>query len=226
MKQTCSSWNLVCAGPSRAHLRKEHLIEGGAIVTVNRSLDIAASGFDVDYCAMADGPQKLWVELDLQRFWKPPMVLWISASCVSMKVTTKAGDKATVPGAPYAKIWDSVLDSCIGFRLMPHGDIPDHEKPDVRRTAFTTLCAFKNILRFKPKVIRILSMDMAGTWVEGLSEETCHTLDMERDGLDRWKHERKAMETAMNQARGEGVRVECVTPEPVEVESMDGAVVH
>jgi hypothetical protein len=223
-EQVSSDWNLICGGPSRAHLRAEHLLEG-ATVSVNRALDVVEQGITVDHAAFADGPELLWKNLDLQRFWRPGMILWINSGCVSMNVTTKTGDKAVVPGAPYAKVWDTVLDSCIGFRLMPTGSVPDTENPTVTRGAFTTLCAFKCILRYQPKRVRILSMDLAGSWVDGLSEETCAEKEREVRNLDRWKHERATMTRHINQARGEGIVVEELIPEPLE-EALDGSFVH
>lgn len=217
-------WNLICAGPSMAHLRREHLLDG-AVVSVNRAIQVAERGIDVDYAAFSDRPELIWGPENLSRFWKPPMVLWVSGGCEMQKVKSKAGDEVMVPGLPLAKRWDLVLDSCIGFRVMPHGEVPDTEVEGKRRVAFTTLCALKKILHYRPKAIRILCMDLAGSWIEGVTAETCEASSI-AGGFDRWKHERATMERHINQIRGDhGVRIECVIPEPAE-EALDGAIVH
>jgi len=207
------SWNLVAGGPSRANLRKGHLLEG-PVVTVNRAIDIVERGIDVDFAAFSDGPGLAWRGLDLERHWRPGMILWVSAGVTQGTVKLPDGTKRGVPGPPYAKIWDQALPASVGFRLMPYGILKDEAAESGTRTAFTTFCAFHGILRFKPKAIRILCMDMAGSWVEGWTEETCHAYDMEKNGLDRWTHERRVMEREINKARSEGIRVEVMSPAP------------
>lgn len=203
-------WNLVCAGESRQHLRKEHLLDG-PVVTVNRAMDISGR-LPVDFAAWADGPSGCWLPMDMQKFWKPGMLLWVTTRTVAQKVKTVKGDEATVPGPPLAKIWDNALPASIGFRFMPWGVIEDDDTK-TERAAFTTACALRGILRYKPTHIRILCMDMKGSWVPGMTEETCNEFYKARDGLDRWKHERRTMERAMNRLRSDGIKCESIIPE-------------
>jgi hypothetical protein len=211
------SWNLVCAGPSREHLRLEDLIPDAPVVTTNRAMDIAARGLPVDFAAFADGPSACWTG-ELEKFWKPGIVLWVTLRPLQQKVRPPGHDEEVViPGPPVLKLWDKALPASAGFRLMPFGFVEDARDKNVTRTAFTALCAFRRILEFAPKRIRILSMDMQGSWIEGKTEEECHAIDMERNNLDRWHHERTTMERIINRARGEGITVELVTPRALQV---------
>src|SRR6185295_8797808 len=93
------SWNLVAGGPSRANLRKGHLLEG-PVVTVNRAIDIVERGIDVDFAAFSDGPGLAWRGLDLERHWRPGMILWVSAGVTQGTVKLPDGTKRGVPGPP------------------------------------------------------------------------------------------------------------------------------
>lgn len=208
-------WNLITGGPSRVHLRTEHLLPNSPTVTVNRALDVVGQGIHVDFAAFADGPSGCWTHDNLERFWTPATQLWVSLRpCIQKVKPAGFEEEVEVPGPPLLRIWDRELPASVGLRVLPYGEIQDSHNTEVMRHAFTTLCAFRRILEFGPKVIRILSMDMAGSWIPGVSEEVCDKQDVERCGLHRWDHERKAMERQMNQARGDGVRVEVVIPEP------------
>lgn len=242
-----ANWNLVSAGPSLAHLRKEHLIDG-PVVTVNRALGPCyEKGIEVHYAALADGPAGAWEKCGMELLWRPPTILWVTTRPVQQRVPVetnkidarikdkliyKAGPDGVIrpymefPGPPVAKLWDQALPSCIGFRFMPWGQVEDVHETGRTRVAFTTVSAFMGILRFAPRTIRILCMDMKGSWIPGWTEEQCQKYEMERDKLDRWAHEKRAMEKQITEARAAGIRVELVTPEPVEAESLDGAIVH
>lgn len=209
-----AGWNLVAAGPSRAYLREAHLLPDSPVVTVNRALDIVGQGIKVDFAAFADGPSSVWTSHNLERFWTPETQLWVSLRPGSQKVKPEGFDEEVdVPGPPLLRIWDRALPASVGLRVLPWGEVQDWKDPEVMRCAFTTLCAFRRILDFNPKEIRILCMDMAGPWVDGWTEEACHENDMKK-GLDRWQHERATMERQINQARAAGVRVEVVTLDP------------
>lgn len=218
-------WNLVAAGPSRAHLTKAHLLDG-PIVTVNRALDIMQQGIHPDFAAFTDGPSGAWPFV--KDFWMPPTVIWCVPRPVQQVVTPKNGEKEIkVPLVSLARVWDAALPPAAGMRFMPFGAVPDVDNPTgAPRHAFTTLCAFQGILRYQPRVIRILSMDLKGGWHDGMTEEESDKRDKEKMGLSRWRHERSAMNFVITQARAAGVRVEEVIPEPAEQESLDGAVVH
>lgn len=213
--RSAEHWNLVAAGPSREHLRAEHFLDG-PVVTINRAIDIVTRNLRVDFAAFADGPGQAWIGLDLERFWRPGIVLWVSAGYTLQTIRSKkTGEVGQVPGPPFAKLWDQALPASIGFRLMPYGILKDDDAESKQRWAFTAFCALHGIARFMPKTIRILSMDMAGSWVEGLSEEECLAHDLKTQNLNRWSHERRVMQREINRMRGEGIRVETVTPEPL-----------
>ena len=205
-------WNLIAAGPSRARLRTEHLLPNSPTVTVNRALDVVGQGIHVDFAAFADGPSSVWTTHSLYQFWSPAVQLWVSLRpCMEKVKPAGFENEVSLPGIPILRLWDRALPASVGLRVLPYGEVEDVHDPKCMRSAFTTLCAFRRIMEFRPKNIRILSMDMAGSWHEGMTEEQCHAFDMAK-GLDRWAHERKAMELEMNRARSEGVRVETVIP--------------
>jgi hypothetical protein len=220
--QPTENWTLVSAGPSRAHLRPEHFLDG-PIVTVNRAIDIVERGLHVDFAAFADGPGGenvpggCWTSCNLERFWSPGMQLWVTLRPVEMKARAKdSTEDMVVPGPPMALMWDMKLPASIGLRFMPIGNVQDSENPKVYRHAFTTLCALMRIRQFKPKRVRILCADMAGAWHPGMSEEECHKHDFDKNGLHRWMHERKALEAEIKRMRKDGVEVDQVTPEPLD----------
>jgi hypothetical protein len=235
------NWTLVSAGPSIARITKAHLLSG-PIVTVNRAAStLWEKNIPVDFAAFADGPNAAWERCGMEKLWRPPTILWVVSRPVQQLVpvdpdTVPKGQKEKIvwkgeqahldiPGPPLAKLWDQALPCSIGIRLMPWGIVPDVTDPTKTRHGFTTLSAFMGILRFQPRTIRILCMDMAGSWVPGKTEEECHAIDMERQKLDRWAHERHLMQRTITETRAKGIRVEEVIPEPCE-ESLDGAVVH
>jgi hypothetical protein len=197
-----------------SRLTAADLIPGAPVVTVNRAMTIVERGLTVDFAAFADGPGGAWQLCNLEKLWTPAIVLWVSMRPVMQKVTPPGSDKEVeVPGPPLIKFWDRALPASAGFRLLPWGDIRDEATPEIMRAAFTTFCAFRRILEFSPKKIRILCMDMAGSWIEGMSEEECHAYDMERTKLDRWTHERTTMQRAIDRARSEGIVVEQIIPQ-------------
>ena len=207
------SWNLVAAGPSMERLCQFHFIPDSPVVTVNRAMLIAQRGLQVDFAAFADGPAGAWELCGLEKAWKPEIVLWVSMRPVRTKGKLPGSDEEIdLPGPPLMRIWDRALPCSVGLRVLPYGDIEDEEHPGMLRAAFTTFCAFRRILEYKPKKIRVLCMDMDGSWIPGKTAEECHAHDMERNQLDRWKHERTAMEKIIAKARGEGIVVELVTP--------------
>jgi hypothetical protein len=188
-------------------------------VTVNRALDVAAQGIRVDMAAFSDGPAPLWKGMELWRHWRPGMILWVSTRTLTMRrdVTNEKGEieRQEAPGPPLCALWDQELFASVGFRFMPYGVIADADNPKTMRHAFTTLTAFRGILRYRPKRIRILCMDLSGSWVEGRTEEECDAMDREKKGLARWRHERVSMDKAIADARAEGIEVEEVIPSPV-----------
>lgn len=206
------AWNLVAAGPSRANLQPEDFLDG-PVVTVNCAIDIAAQGHRVDIAAISDGPSGCWEAYGLEEHWTPGVLLWVSTRVLTgrQRVTNERGEMEDkfVPGPPLLAIWDQRLPASIGFRLMPHVMLEDtNDPPGNHRVGFTTLCAFMGILRYSPKKIRILSMDMAGSWIKGKTEEECLERDMKRMNINRWRHERIHMDRAITEARKQGVVVE------------------
>lgn len=220
------SWNLVTGGPSRVHLRPEHLLDG-PVVTVNRAIDVIDQGIGVDIAALADGPQN-FDTFGLRHRWHPGMILWVHMQPALVIATDENGKKVRTAGPPMGFLWDSKLPASVGMRFMPSDSLLDLRTQQKVRNAFTTYCAFIGIQRYAPRTIRILSMDMQGAWHPGLTEEQCVAADEERLKLNRWEHERFHMEHAIAEARAKGIRVEMVTPAPAEAleESLDGAVVH
>lgn len=78
---------------------------------------------------------------------------------------------------------------------------------------------------FRPKRIRILSADMTGPWIDGKTEDECRQHEIKKvanDGgtvLDRWKHERNALNQIISKAQKTfGLSVDWVIPEPELVE--------
>jgi len=263
-----TAWNLVTAGPSRIHLRPEHLIQDQPVVTVNRAIDIIDLGLPVHFAAFADGPDGVWGPLNLERYIErnPTLQIWATMRPLTQKVKITRPVKARkgvpspgflrnlmkaipepaygyvlkfaqkyieeqketfeveAPTVPLIYLWDRVLPASTGMRVLPHGLVKDvHAK--VAREAFTTLCALDRIWMFRPKLVRILCADMAGPWVDGMSEEECHDLEKQKvtDGkcpvaLDRWAHERHCLNESIELAKKTfGVSVEWVRPEPTAV---------
>lgn len=125
------------------------------------------------------------------------------------------------PGPHVLQLWDAVLPASVGVRVLPHGYVQDVDRPTATRHAFTTICALQRIFMFRPRKVRILCADMAGSWIPGETEEQC--MERERmkvaDGksqavLNRWKHERVSMERAIEMYRKNvgPVEVEWVNP--------------
>jgi hypothetical protein len=201
-------WNLVSAGPSREFLRPEHLLDG-PVVTVNRAIDVVARGIRVDFAAIADGPS--------EKYWRPGCQLWVTLRPVQQNVRPEGMDtNVQIPGPPIAWLWDQALPASIGFRFMPTGTVRDFEDATRHRHAFSALCALKRIWQFKPRRVRILCADMTGSWIAGMTEAECHAHDMEKLNLNRWAHERRAMEAEIKRGRKEyGVEIDQVTPEPL-----------
>ena len=108
------------------------------------------------------------------------------------------------PGAHVIQMWDHILPASVGVRILPHGNVQDAQRPDCWRHAFTTLCALQRIFMFRPKKIRILCADMAGSWIPGKTFEECVELEKQKvaDGkaqieLKRWHHEKVSLERAI-----------------------------
>ena len=219
------SWNLVAAGPSRERLTKAHLIPDSPVVTVNRAIDILDLGLQVHFAAFADGPAAVWEPLDLKRhvIANPTVQLWVALRNVTQRGKVNPTDEFEIdmPGPPLLAIWDRILPASVGVRVLPHGNIEDVHKRGMWRHAFTTICALERIYMFSPKKIRILCADMAGPWIPGKTEEECEEHEKMKyvNGktkavLDRWAHERTALERSIKAAKEkmEGLEVEWVTP--------------
>ena len=221
-----SDWNLVAAGESRRRLKPEHLLPDSPVVTVNRAIDILDLGLPVNFAAFADGPGGVWGPLGLEKYAlaNPTLQLWVSLRHVTQKREMTPGDPLTavdVPGPPLLALWDRTLPASVGVRVLPHGNVEDSRRPGIWRHAFTTLCALERIWMFRPKKVRILCADMAGSWIPGLSEEECHGVEKRKfiDGksmsvLDRWHHEKLALERSIKSAKKVfDVEVEWTVPE-------------
>lgn len=220
---SASEWNLVAAGPSRQHLRHSHFLDG-PVVAVNRAVDIVERGLRVDFLAIADGPGGCWEQMNLERFWSPGMTLWVTTRLLHKRVnvTNDQGvmEERIVPSnMPVCALWDTKLSASIGFRFMPDLQVPDVDHPNdpaKTRSGFTTLQALAGITRYRPKKIRILSMDLKGPWMVGLTEAECDAKDKTQKGLSRWRHERKAMDDAIALAKKMGIAVEEMIPSGIE----------
>jgi hypothetical protein len=262
-----SRWNLISGGPSRVHLRPEHLLPNAANVVVNRAIDVVGQGIRVDFAAIADAPLGVWKPLGLERYLRlqPNMQLWVSLIETHRKVTIKRDKKlkkgipspafiksalkvfsptvmrtltdfaerwfyekaesfeVVVPGPPILWFWEKELPLGIGFRVLPQGTVADVNDQSQGRVAFTLVCALERIWQFEPTHVRIISADMVGPWIEGKSEEECHAFEKERvekEGgrlpLDRWRHERHAIEQSIARYKKKAkteVTVEFVTPQ-------------
>jgi hypothetical protein len=140
----------------------------------------------------------------------------------SKKYLMEAGEQFTVeaPGPTLMHIWDRALPASTGMRELPHGTVLDVNDQTKGRTAFTTICALERIFMFRPKRVRILCADMAGPWMEGKTEEECHEAEKAKPNqmgppLDRWRHEKYALDVAIKKAQAEfKVEVDWVKPEP------------
>lgn len=260
-----TKWNLVSGGPSRRHLRQEHLLSGAWTVTVNRAIDVVDQGIRVDAAAVADSPVGCWIPCALERYLhiQPHIQLWVSMRPMTRKVrvTREKRLKKGVPspaflksalkilppqfahtlvqlaerwlmepaeawdvmaaGPPLLLRWDDELPLGTGMRVLPHGTVEDVNKKGFTREPFTMLCALERIWRFEPEVVRILSADMVGPWIEGKTEEECHEFEKGRGSdvpLDRWRHEKNAIEISIANYRKRAkqpVEIEFITPEPV-----------
>lgn len=215
MKQAID-WNLVSGGPSRKLLKPEHFIDGPT-VTVNRALDITAQGLEVNFAAFADGP-KVWMVCNLEQYWQPGITLWLTQRQTLREIELPNGaGKAKVPGETFSALWHKVLPCSVGYRYMPFGPVEDWKDNKITRAAFTGLCAFMGILHYKPRKVRILSMEMSGGWVDGKTEEESAAMDGERSEglktLNRWKHEQATMTKAIKAAREKGIEVELYVPQ-------------
>jgi len=230
-----TQWNLIAAGPSRAHLSSADLLEG-PVVTVNRAIDIMERGILVDFAAFADTPAGYWKPLNLERHLKPGMQIWLSPAHITA--------------------WDQQLPAWLGIRPLPFGTVPDIVKikkhamealkksnvgveaavmdfldlleKDIPspRAVFTTLAALERIFLFRPTKVRLLCADMDGAERDGQTVEDFMEDNKKRlSGLDRWQHERLSLGRAIRMVKaGFGCEVEFYTPRPEE--SFDGALVH
>jgi len=226
MGTKATEWNLVSAGPSRQHLRASHFLDG-PVVTVNRAIDIAGRGLRVDFAAISDGPGGCWEPMNLERYWSPGMILWVTTRLLRRKpvgTNAKVEPQDGIPThIPMCNLWDFKLSASIGIRFMPDVTVPDVDYPNDparARYGFTTIQAFAGIMRFRPKKVRILSMDMSGPWIPGKTEEECDEHDKRVRGLSRWRHERKAMRDAIAIARQIGTQVEELIPSPLSTEGV------
>ena len=212
------SWNIVSAGPSREHLRREHLIEGAPVVTINRAIDISERDLPVDFAAFADGPTGCWIPLNIERYWKPGIQLWVTLKPMPVTVRPPGHDKdVTVPGPPTAYAWDQALPISCGLRFIPYGMQEKWDKPKEHRAAFTLLCVLKRVAQFSPKRVRLLCADMAGSYIPGMTEEECLAHDMKRQDLNRWVHERLSLKAELKRMRKAGIATELITPTPESV---------
>lgn len=264
----CSRWNLIAAGPSRAHLRPEHLLPGAPTCVVNRAIDVVQQGIKVDFCAVGDAPSGFWTPDGAERFLRiqPHIQLWVTSKFTTRAVKIKTSKQlkkgvpspaflrpalnllpeafrrplvdfaekalmtkeeeitANVPGPPISHLWEMILPASTGMRELPYGTIPDVNDKKQGRYAFTTIMALQRIWHFNPDHVRILCADMAGPWIEGKTEEECHQYEKERVEvkggqvpLDRWRHERHALEESIKAYKakaGKEVLVEWIRPEP------------
>jgi hypothetical protein len=122
---------------------------------------------------------------------------------------------AGVPGPAIAYFWDKELPAGTGIRFIPHGDLQDPTEKSVMREAFTTYAAFDRICSFRPKKVRILCCDMAGSYIEGKTYEECqeHERTKTSGPKDRWAHERHHMHDLARVAKEKfGTETEWVIP--------------
>lgn len=216
MNKLETEWNVIASGPSREHLREEHLLDG-PVVSVNRAIDVVERGIRVDFAAFSDGPKGCWEPLELEKHLRPGMQVWASLRPTN-RIIPKADIKTNVSndivlpggGPPIAWLWDRILPIFCGLRFIPPGNVQDVENPRMFRHAFTTLCVLKRVWEFKPKKVRLLCADMQGSWIAGLTEEECRA----KEGWNRWLHERKATDAELKRARKDGIEVEELIPEP------------
>lgn len=212
-------WNVVCAGPSLAHLQPEHLLDG-PVVTVNRAVSISERGFRIDFAAFSDGPKGCWEPLGLEKHLKPGMQIWASMRPTNRiipkaEISTPMSNDLVLPGGgpPIAWLWDRALPAYVGIRFIPTGSVGDPESAGKHRLAFTTLCVLKRVWEFSPKRVKVLCCDMSGSWIEGLTEQECR----EKESFNRWAHERRALDAEIKRGRKDyGVEVEEFIPMPVE----------
>lgn len=170
MKPDKIAWNVVSGGPSRRYIEKSDLIEGGAVVTVNRAIDIVDRGITVDFAAFADPPTGCWNQENLERFLKPHTQIW-----VPMTVATPTNIRDV------QATWEPVLPAWCGIRQMPTGYIQGVTGKN--HHIFTLACAIERVFMFRPKQLRILCADMMGPWAKGKSEEECEEMQSENQTL-------------------------------------------
>jgi hypothetical protein len=206
-------WNLISGGPSRVHLRPEHLFPDPApTVSVNRGLDVTAQGIKVDFAAFGDGPAGAWDTFKLEQFLLPSTQLWIPME-MDMLRQVKNNEVAILSRAAIFNAWHSRLPAITGIRRLMQPEVPDVDGK-AARFAFTTLAALESIFCYSPKRVRILCADMVGSSQEGMSEAESEAYDMEKLGLSRWRHERAALARSIEKAKEKGIEVEFRTPGP------------
>lgn len=164
------AWNVVSGGPSRAYLRQSDLIEGGAVVTINRAIDIVSHGITVDFAAFADPPTGCWNQEGLEKYLKPHTQIWVPMTFATPQMVRDV-----------QAMWEPVLPAWCGIRQMPTGYI--NGVTGRQHNIFTLASAIERVFMFKPKQVRILCADMTGTWAKGLSEEQCEFMQSEAETL-------------------------------------------
>lgn len=156
-------WNVISGGPSRKHLRASDLVNNAPVVTVNRAIDVIDNGITVDFAMFADSPEALVDQLGLRKYLVPPIQIW----CPRPAILPAAGGVAFFD---MVSRWEPFLPASVGIRTTPQGQLPDGDKT---RYIFSLCAALERVLMFRPSRIRIISADMAGSWVPGMTEEEC-----------------------------------------------------
>lgn len=163
--RTCRDWTVISGGPSREHIRQEHLLPHSPVVTVNRAVDVIDKGITVDFACFADPPAHLAKVLDLNKYLQPPIQVWCPVPSIFH-------DNGVMNFHNMVQLWEPHLAASVGIRTTPTG-IVTCEDGKTRRHIFALLAALERVMMFRPEKVRVLSADMMGTWIPGESEEFC-----------------------------------------------------
>lgn len=185
---TCSSWNVVSGGPSRAFIQQSDLIPDSPVVSINRSIDIIDRGINVDFACFADPPNAIVKMLGLEKYLVPPIQVWCPRPAVYV-------DKGMMQIHDMVTLWEPFLPASVGIRTTPFGTV--QADGGIRRYLFCLLAALERVLMFRPERVRILCADMMGSWAPGLTEEECevHQSQLEQARRELGRAQKKVVET-------------------------------
>jgi hypothetical protein len=184
-------WNLISAGPSMMQVKPADLLQGGTTIAINRAISIR-NRVPVDIWACWDDPERLF-RLGYGEHIYPPLTVWVGPR--QFFHFYEAGMRGFDPPE-----WERFLHPEIGLRCMPWGvhDYDHAQLGPVGKTVFTLIYAIEKAVDLGARHIRLMGVDMEGSWIDNQTEEEC----VGAFG-DRWVWEREKLEDCIHAAETE-----------------------